>query len=261
MENGGTTIFRRLRGPTPAIELSPLPAMNDAAPNPELLRSLGRLVRGLSALFWGLPLTLIVCVQTAKAEWLKSFGAIPPLVATGLLLYGLWQIGYFQKQERPWRNALDRAKLLAMINFGLSPFLYWWNKVPGNTFFAAVVIVLAISALWFLSTLNVVLCRLGAMLPDETLRQETRQFTNLNRLLVLIALLLTLVLVAISQLQILPAEIANLMELWERQSRSGWFVLNVLPVALLVLLPLAMTMALLWKTKEVILDNVFGAQR
>jgi hypothetical protein len=223
----------------------------------EAMRLLDDYERGLKEYTY----LLIVCVQTAKAEWLKSFGAIPPLVATGLLLYGLWQIGYFQKQERPWRNALDRAKLLALINFGLSPFLYWWNKVPGNTFFAAVVIVLAISALWFLSTLNVVLCRLGAMLPDETLRQETRQFTNLNRLLVLIALLLTLVLVAISQLQILPAEIANLMELWERQSRSGWFVLNVLPVALLVLLPLAMTMALLWKTKEVILDNVFGAQR
>ncbi len=36
---------------------------------------------------------------------------------------------------------------------------------------------------------------------------------------------------------------------------SLWFLI------LLVLLPLAMTMALLWKTKEVILDNVFGANR
>ena len=34
---------------------------------------------------------------------------------------------------------------------------------------------------------------------------------------------------------------------------SLWFLI------VLVLLPLAMTMALLWKTKEVILDNVFGA--
>ena len=36
--------------------------MPDPAPNVELLRSLGRLVRGLSALFWGLPLALIVCL-------------------------------------------------------------------------------------------------------------------------------------------------------------------------------------------------------
>ena len=38
--------------------------------------------------------------------------------------------------------------------------------------------------------------------------------------------------------------------------RGGlWFLM------LLVLLPLAMTMALLWKTKEVILESVFGAHR
>ena len=36
---------------------------------------------------------------------------------------------------------------------------------------------------------------------------------------------------------------------------SLWFLI------LLVLLPLAMTMALLWKTKEVILESVFGAHR
>jgi hypothetical protein len=32
-------------------------------------------------------------------------------------------------------------------------------------------------------------------------------------------------------------------------------------VIFLVLLPLAMTMALIWKTKEVILDSVFGSGR
>jgi hypothetical protein len=31
-------------------------------------------------------------------------------------------------------------------------------------------------------------------------------------------------------------------------------------MTLFALLPLAMTMALLWKTKEVILDSVFGAK-
>jgi hypothetical protein len=34
-----------------------------------------------------------------------------------------------------------------------------------------------------------------------------------------------------------------------------WCLLPLIP---LVLLPLALTMALLWKTKEVILDSVFG---
>src|ERR1035441_3184633 len=96
--------------------------MNDPAPaNPDLLRSLGRLARGLSALFWGLPASLVICAETARADWLKPWAFMPALAATALPLYGLWLMGDFQKQERPWRNALDRAQLLGLVNFGLCP--------------------------------------------------------------------------------------------------------------------------------------------
>jgi hypothetical protein len=227
--------------------------MPDSTPNTELLRSLGRLVRGLSALFWGLPITLIVCFHTAKADSLKSFGIVPPLVTTGLLAFGLWQLGDFQKQERVWRTALDRARLFSLINFGLSPFLYWWNKVPANTFFLAMVLTLTLSALLFLGSLNLVLRRLGAMLPDEGLRLETRQFTALNLNLLFATFVLALLYVGIAQFPNLPDWLSVTVGVMERG--SFWFLI------LLILLPLAMTMALLWKTKEVILDNVFGVNR
>jgi hypothetical protein len=227
--------------------------MPEPAPKPELLRSLGRLARGLSALFWGLPLALIICVQTAKTEWLRSLSVIPPLVATGLLVYGLWLLGGFQKQERVWQNALDRALILGLINFGLSPFLYWWNRVPAKPFFFFMVLLLAFSGLMFLSALNFVLDRLGAMLPDEALRTETRQFTVLNRNLILVTVLLALSYFVANQFESLPLWLATILSIIDRS--SFWFLIP------LVLLPLAMTMALLWKTKEVILDSVFGAER
>ena len=227
--------------------------MPDSVPNAELLRSLGRLVRGLSALFWGLPIALIVCFHTAKAESLKSFGIAPPMISTGLLVYGLWQLGDFQKQERIWRNALDRALILSLINFGLSPFLYWWNKVPSNTFFLISVIFMAVSGLLFLASLNVVLQRLGAMLPDEALRIEIRQFTSLNLNLLLATLILAVAYIALGRFDNIPYWITLVFSVIERG--TVWFLI------LMVLLPLAMTMALLWKTKEVILENVFGAER
>lgn len=226
--------------------------MPDPPPNPELLRSLGRLVRGLSALFWGLPLGLIVCVQTAKTDWLQAFTFWPPLVVNGLLLFGLWELGAFQKQERPWRNALDRARFFALTNLGLSPFLYWWNRLPHLAFFGIAVCILALSAVLFLFNLNGVLQRLGAMLPDETLRLETRQYTALNRNLLLVLLLLTALYVGLAEMQELPGPLLEIL-LW--LNRSGWWAL-----LFLVLLPLAMTMALIWKTKEIILDSVFGAK-
>lgn len=225
--------------------------MPDPAPNTELLRSLGRLARGLSALFWGLPAALIVSVRAAKTDWLPPWMFVPVIVLHALLLFGLWQMGSFQKQERPWVAALDRAKLLGLVDLGLSPFLYWSNRVPGEEFFSIAVLVLGASSLLFLFNLNVVLERLGAMLPDETLRQETRQFTAVNRGLLLALLLVSVAYLCFLRLPNLPVSFRLVAILLENYSLYA--------MVFLVLLPLAMTMALIWKTKEVILDSVFSA--
>jgi hypothetical protein len=226
--------------------------MDNAAPKAELLHSLGRLARGLSALFWGLPASLVICAETARADWLRPLSLVPALAGTGLLLYGLWLMSSFQKQERPWRNALDRAKLLGLVNFGLCPFLFWQNKMPGQPFFNAAVLVLLLSAVLFLFNLNVVLKQLGAMLPDETLRQETLLFTRLNRWLLVVLLCLgTVQAVCLRPLQ------------WQfafGAFASGPDRLGFWALIFFALLPLAMTMALLWKTKEVIFDSVFSAK-
>jgi hypothetical protein len=220
-------------------------------PNAELLRSLGKLARGLSALFWGLPASLIVCAETARVELLKPVGIIPALVVNALLLFGLWQMGGFQKQERPWRNALDRAKLLGLVNLGLSPFLFWFSRMPEQLFFQAAIFVLVLSAILFLFNLNVVLKQLGAMLPDETLRQETRQFTLLNRWLLVLWLAFVAASIAVPQIFDLPATINPKFLFWLQHAEIA--VLFFLGLA-----PLAITMALIWKTKETILDSVFG---
>jgi hypothetical protein len=232
---------------------SAAPHLSDSVPQPELLRSLGRLVRGLSALFWGLPAALIVCVGIASAGWFRSFGVLPPLAATGLLLFGLWQIGDFQKQERPWRSALDRTRLVALINCGLCPFVFWWHRIPDHPFFTLAVAVLALSGLLFLFNLNLALARLGAMLPDETLRQETRQFTGVNRGLLVAMLLLVAISLLLARLPGLPPEVVAMIQL---VNQTGFW-----SFVLLVLLPLSLTMAMIWKTKEVILASVFDARR
>lgn len=227
--------------------------MPEPSPNPQLLRSLGRLARGLSALFWGLPAALIVCAETARADWLKPLGILPALAVNALLLYGLWQMSDFQKQERPWRNALDRALLLALVNLGLCPFIFWHNKMPGQVFFGIAVMLLEISGVLFLFNLNLVLKRLGAMLPDESLRHETRQFTALNRWLLVALLLVAVGFVGLAEIPISKLAVGRLLGWLEAASH---FIL-----IFFVLLPLAMTMALIWKTKEVILDAVFGARQ
>jgi hypothetical protein len=224
--------------------------MPELAPNPQLLRSLGKLARGLSALFWGLPAALLIAAETARSDWLKPLGVLPLLAINGLLLYGLWQMGEFQKQERPWRLALDRALLLALVNLGLSPFVYWHNRMPGEVLFKYAVLLLGLSGVVFLFNLNLVLKRLAAMLPDETLRQETRQFTALNRWLLVMLLFLAIAFLWLSGLPHITQPVIKVFN-WVGR-------LSGLLLIFFILLPLAMTMALIWKTKEVILDAVFG---
>jgi hypothetical protein len=108
----------------------------------------------------------------------------------------------------------------------------------------------------FLASLNLVLQRLGAMLPDEGLRLETKQFTALNLNLLCATLLVGAGYVVLNRLPHLPLHFQALMIVLDR---GGSWPLLLLLVPL-VLLPMAMTMALLWKTKEVILDNVFSAK-
>jgi hypothetical protein len=224
------------------------------APNDQLLRSLNRLVRGLSALFWGMPATLIVCCYTARADTLKPLGIVPGIVCTAWLVYGLWQLGDFQKQERVWRAALDRSLILGLINLGLSPFLYWYGRFPTVVLFMVMTQLFVFSGLMFLGSLNLMLQRLGAMLPDEALRHEIRQFTALNLNLLLATLLLALCYLLFIQFQ--PSS-----PFWQKLlvnlDHGNWWLVPLVP---LVLLPLAMTMALIWKTKEVILDSVFSAK-
>jgi hypothetical protein len=147
---------------------------------------------------------------------------------------------------------LGQAKLLGLVNVGLSPFLYWHNRMPRESFFTAAVFMLVLSAVLCLFNLNVVLKRLAAMLPDKTLCHETFPFTALNRRLLVLLLLL---------------DVAYMLSLHVSQTPLAFGIpviwLNRLGLWLLTffaLLPLAMTIVLISKTKETILDSVFGAK-
>lgn len=214
------------------------------------MRSLGRLVRGLSAIFWGLPLALVVCVYVATSDWVKPMYMVGPAITTGLLFYGLSLLGSFQRQERIWRDSLERTKLIALVNIGLSPFLYWHNRLPGLPFYDIAVYFNMGMGLLFLFTLNHLLQRLAAMLPDETLRLETQVFGNLNISLLSAIIFLFLFLYVI---QVIPHRPAIVDQAIRVIALFRFWIL-----VFLFLLPLAMTMTLIWKIKEVIFASVFS---
>jgi hypothetical protein len=222
----------------------------------DLMRALGRLVRGLSTLFWGIPLALAADVQTARTDWLDDLGALsfaPAFVLSAWLWYGLRQMRDFQPQERVWRQALDRAEIFAIVNTGLAPFLFWWHRFPTVAFYSVCVKFIAATGFLFLICSNQVLRRLAAMLPDETLRLETRTFTTINTWMLSAALGSLSVYLVLTDFQGAPRHIEQ--RGLDMSMIGEWFIL------FLTLMPVAVTLALLWKIKEAIFTSFFEMER
>lgn len=217
--------------------------------SPAVIPSLARVVRGLSALFWGLPLVLLLDAKSALEDSLRGFGFAPVMAASLLVAYGVQQLSYFQPRERIWVSAVERARLLALLLVALAPFTVWWSRQPDEPFFSQSMLVLVFAGMGFLLALNHVLVRLAAMLPDETLRVETRFFAHLNQTLLITQTLLAAAYLLLSHASHLPDSLAWILGALDLA--RTWLVI------VLTLPPIALTMTLLWKTKEVIMTSVF----
>jgi len=237
----------------------------------DVLPSLRRAVSGLTIIFWCLPLALVFSIQNLLTIWLRVAGALTPVALTGAMFYGLWQLGTLQPREAAWARAVDRAKFAALALFGLSPFVHWRSQLPEQPYFNAAMTVLFAVGIAFLYSLNVLLVRLAAMLPDEALRGDAKLFTAFNRGLLLGIVLYTGSLLLTITLTGEPADPGAVQKPTWLQERLG---IESIPeflrgIALLLyaelrwtllvltLLPVAITMSLMWKVKEAILSQVF----
>ena len=194
---------------------------------------------------------LLLDAKSALEDSWNPLGFGPVLAASALVLYGVHQFGRFQPQERVWAAAVERARMLALLLLALAPFTVWWSRRPDEPFFAHSLVLLLCAGLAFLLALNHLLVRLAAMLPDEALRSETRFFAHLNRALVVTQAVLFAAYLLLPLWADLPGPLVWLHSALE--IAKAWLVL------VLALPPVALTMTLLWKTKEVIMASVFRA--
>lgn len=235
-----------------------------------LMPSLARVVRGLSAVFWGLPLLALTAARTALGEGPRLIsggwgGALGPwgrvvadtlsatllaLAAGGLVWFGLRQLLRFQPQEVIWIGAVHRALLGTTAVLGLLPFAHWWSRYPNQVLFDRGVALLFAAGIVLGLALNHLLVRLAAMLPDPILRQDAHLLSRFNQTLLLGLLAFAAVDWWLPRwLPLLPARWLPPI-LLVHELRSTLILLGVL-------IPLALTMTLLWKAKETIVAGVF----
>lgn len=224
-------------------------AQSERGPDP-LLPALGKLVRGLSCLFWGVPVLLVASVQTAKAEPARPLHLWSTVSGFALVAYGIHLIGAFQPQERIWQRTVDRARAISLLNLGIAPFLYYWSRVPTQVMFQTMLDLLIVSFLYFLIEMNPVMERLVAMLPDAAIRDETKVFARIGRAILMPIWIGAMLYLSMTRFQLVFPFIAP----WFAFLSEGglWIAL------FLALLPIALTMSLLWKIKELVFLSVFS---
>lgn len=208
------------------------------------------LVRGLALLFWSLPLELVIGINLAAAGWFGNFGIMAPVLPPAMMFIGLGELKKYKPEHCTWQRLLDQARLMAMINTGLAPFLYWWRHIPANPFFESMLVLLAVCAFLLLARLNRVVVHLAGVVPAATLDTEIRKLGGLNHTaLVTVAAVIAIHGLA-ALLNILPrAYYDHILD----PTRPRVLVLFVL----LVLVPVALTMGMIWRSRETVLDTVF----
>jgi len=225
------------------------------------MRGLNSLVRGLTALFYALPIALLIIVWTATrstssvpspmSNLLHSLGILPALGTSALLLYGVIKLGRFQPDFVAWQKSVHLARWCAILVLGLSPFLYWWCRVPEITYFKVLAMTLIVTSMLLLAQLNVVLRRLTAILPDQTLRAETVFMARFNLVILAVVGAAEMFFYSLNRLSISAAtEWLTQQQLWLLRPME-------IIVLLMMVMPIAITMAVMWKIKEVILESVF----
>jgi hypothetical protein len=158
-------------------------------------------------------------------------------------------LGEFKKSEKSWEELLDRAKFFGIINLSLSPFIYWRLKVPEISAFSVAVWLFFVSNAFFLIIINRIIQQLTKMLPENTLREDAKTYGDLNQYMLIVLLIILILGYAGNGFKGLSRPVADFLFLIS--SYYQWILTFVIVV------PLAITMALLWKTKEVILTGVF----
>lgn len=216
----------------------------------ELLMNLGPLTRGLSCLFWGLPMCLITCVQVAMTDWYRPLGLFafaPPTISAFLIWIGFRQLSRFRIEngsDLEWRQSVERSEIFGLVGIGLSPFVYWWSRFPNVEYFTAGMVLMGLNGLACLYQVNHNLRSISDRIPDGELREEVRFFSYLNTCLLWLGLAFVAAYSALVAWKALPNSMIGLI-----------FTLNLVRQWLLLfflLWPLSITMSMIWKSKRIL---------
>ncbi|RME94044.1 MAG: hypothetical protein D6766_06875 [Verrucomicrobia bacterium] len=207
-----------------------------------------RVVRALAGLFWGLPLALVTGVLTARTPLLGELRFGPALLACGLVAWSCHLLAAVRTDEPHWQARIEGARVLAVILCGLAPFLHWFQLAPAHLHYAGCAFGFLLAGLWLLARISGVLVTLAGWIEPDRLESEARHFRGVVLPLLGGVFVVSLGWVVLNHSPLGPRARASLVPLLVRVDLTS---------LLMLVAAVALNMAMAWKLKDAVLEEVF----
>jgi hypothetical protein len=128
------------------------------------------ILRGISAIFWALPIALVASIQVTLDDYAPTMRFLFPVAAFGLQAYGAHQLRWLDVVGAPnWRRRVDTMRVMALAQLLLSPFLLFFARGSDYGFFTFSIFILGWSWCGFIYSFCSFLGPLTASLPEKSL--------------------------------------------------------------------------------------------
>lgn len=221
----------------------PPPAHGNADAAPMMTtRDWLRVARGFSCVLWSIPLGLFLSTGAVDLAASRYFRLPTYIFAVILFLWGLILLHRVPRISRRWNRYLRQGFMLVLLLIYFAPFIHWWSLHPQTNHFMINVFGMALATAWLLWMINRLSGEVAAALQNRILLIESRLCGW-----------------AVGTFMITPMLLYftyALIEAARRNVSLYWIILDLrhFPLATfilaLLLLPLTLTIAIAWKTKE-----------
>ena len=217
-------------------------------------QDLVHIAQGLYFIFWGVLISLVIGVQIVATLWLRTFAEL--FLAAGVLatLVGSWRLTQAHLAGlRPaaigalWRRRARGVFWLAMLLAYFCVLFFMWRRAVENVYLQINALAFVAVGIWYLIILSRTVAVLAVSLGHSEFTLESRLFNASN-----VGLLLLPFLGALTYVGVMAVRRHSDL-LVEFNILLGQ--LNVV-TALIFLLPLSLTLAMVWAAKDIALRRL-----
>ncbi len=217
-------------------------------------RDLVRLVQGLYFIFWGVLVTVVVGTQVLVSLWNRSFTEVFLAAGVVSILIGSLRLAQVKLERlqpallgRLWERRARVILRLAMLLAYFGVLFFMWRGAVGSVYLQVNALAFVVAVIVYLIILSRTVAALAAGLGSDELAMESRLFNVGNVGLLLLPCLLALIYLAVMTVQHGTNLLVEFSILLSRLS---------LLVAMVFLLPLSLTLSVVWAAKDIALRRL-----